>query len=424
MFKYLVHIFFCCSIVFSSFSQYEEMGRKWVDTLSSPYFFGRGYVNDGVNKASDFIRHEFEIMGLKQLPGQDSYFQEFSFGVNTFPGKIHLEQGKKELKNGIHFMVNPNSGPVSAKKMKFTEIDSLDLNDDERLKLKIQEIQSGKSDGALFDLSSKSKIEEMNLQHELLGLGNFFPILFISSNKMDWAVGRTQLKHPVLTISDSIYKPNKSYSICIEAEFIEDFKSKNVMAYLPSKSVDAKTFVFTAHYDHLGGMGNQVYIPGAHDNASGTSMLGVLAKYYLAHPPKHNLVFIAFAGEEAGLLGSSYFVESKTMGLDSIHFLLNLDIMGSGDEGITIVNGNVFKEAFDLFQDINKDKKYLKLIKSRGETQNSDHYHFYQNGVPSFFIYTQGEYSHYHDIYDRYDRLPFSAYNQIVDLLIDFVEQY
>jgi hypothetical protein len=424
MLKFLFCFFGLFGLSIISFAQHEAMGRKWVDTLSSPYFFGRGYVKDGVNKAADFIGSEFERMGLEHLPGQQSYFQEFTLDVNTFPGKIGLKQGKRELINGVHYMVNPNSGPGNGKKLKFTKLDSLDLDNTEQLKVKMQEIQSGKTDGALFDLANMSKANEMRLKHELLGLGNFFPILFISSNKMDWAVGRTQLKYPVLTIADSVYKADQKYSICVEAEFVNDFKSKNVMAYIPSEDESAKTYVFTAHYDHLGGMGDEVYIPGAHDNASGTSMLAVLADHYIENPSQHNLIFIAFAGEEAGLIGSSYFVESNIMDVDSIHFLLNLDLMGSGEEGITLVNGSIFKEAFDIFHKINDEKKYLKLIKSRGETQNSDHHHFYQKGVPSFFIYSQGAFSHYHDIYDSYDRLPFSAYDDIVNLLIDFIEQY
>jgi hypothetical protein len=412
------------SLSFVSFSQHIDLGRKWVDTLSSSHFFGRGYVNDGVNKAAEFIEKEFKDIGLDHLPDQNSFFQEFGFEVNTFPGIVAVKYGKRKLINGVHFMVDPNSGSGELKNIKLTKVDTADLKDDSRMKILMNEVQSGKTDGILFDLRGVNKTDEMNIKHQILGFGNYFPLVFITSNKMDWGVGRTQLKHPVISIADSIYKPKKKFSICIEAELISDFRNKNVMGYIPSKEENAKTFIFTAHYDHLGGMGSEVYIPGAHDNASGTSMLGALASYYVSHPPKHNIVFIAFAGEEAGLLGSEYFVRSDVMKLDSINFVLNLDIMGSGDEGITVVNGGIFEDAFLLLKSINEEKNYLKRIKSRGETQNSDHYYFYKNGVPAFFIYSQGEYKHYHDIYDVYENLPFSAYDEIVSLLIDFVERY
>ena len=414
-------ILFFCLLSFSAESQHEEIGRSWVDTLSSPYFFGRGYVKDGVNKAAEFIKNEFEAMGLQQLPGADSYFQDFSFGVNTFPGVVAVKHDKRELINGVHFMVDPNSGGGEFKKLKLTYIDTIAIKDENQLKNKLDDAFSKKSEGVVFDLSGMPALDEMNLKYQLLGLGNHFPIVFVTSNKMDWGVGRVQLKYPVVSIADSIFQKNKSFSLCIKAEWEANFISKNVMGYIPSLNKDARTIVFTAHYDHLGGMGNEVFIPGANDNASGTSMLAAIAQHFLKEPSQDHLVFIAVAGEEAGLLGSEYFVESNVMGLDSIRIVLNLDLMGSGEKGITIVNGTIFKDEFDLFQRINQEKNYLTKIKARGETQNSDHYHFYKNGVSAFFIYALGSYKHYHDIHDAYENLPFSAYNEMVNLLIDFV---
>ncbi|WP_448636180.1 M28 family peptidase [Pedobacter panaciterrae] len=78
--------------------------------------------------------------------------------------------------------------------------------------------------------------------------------------------------------------------------------------------------VITAHYDHLGGMGNKTYFPGANDNASGISFLLSLAKYYAANPQPYTMAFICFAGEEAGLLGSKYFTEYPLLALQKSGF--------------------------------------------------------------------------------------------------------
>jgi Zn-dependent M28 family amino/carboxypeptidase len=169
-------------------------------------------------------------------------------------------------------------------------------------------------------------------------------------------------------------------------------------------------------------MGRDTYFPGANDNASGTSMLVTLAKYFKEHPSEYNLIFIAFAGEEAGLLGSKYYVEHPVKPLDRIHFLLNLDIMGSGEEGITVVNATLFDPAFQLLTQINNERNFLSQIKSRGPAANSDHYWFSQSGVPAFFIYTMGPNKNYHDVFDRYENLSFSAYDNIRDLLIQFIK--
>ena len=109
------------------------------------------------------------------------------------------------------------------------------------------------------------------------------------------------------------------------------------------------SFIFiTAHYDHLGGMGKDTYFPGANDNASGDALLLSLAKYYVAHPAKYSIGFILFAGEEAGLVGSKYYTENPIVPLKNIRFLINTDLAGTGDEGITVVNATEFPNEFAL----------------------------------------------------------------------------
>ena len=151
-------------------------------------------------------------------------------------------------------------------------------------------------------------------------------------------------------------------------------------------------------------------------------MLFVLADYFKQNPVDYNLVFIAFAGEEAGLIGSKYYVEHPLFKLKKIKFLLNLDIMGSGEDGVTVVNGSVFKAQFDQLLKINEEQHLLKEIKIRGKAANSDHYWFSENNVPAFFIYTMGENKHYHDVLDTYEALSFNEYLDIVTLISAFVK--
>jgi Zn-dependent M28 family amino/carboxypeptidase len=184
--------------------------------------------------------------------------------------------------------------------------------------------------------------------------------------------------------------------------------------------------VFTAHYDHLGMMGDNTMFPGAHDNASGVAMALDLMKHY-ANPdnkPYYSVVFIATAAEELGILGSKYFCANPLFGLEKIKFLINLDMVSTGDEGIMVVNGAVFTEEYDKLVKINTEKSYLKAISKRGEAKNSDHWFFYRNGVKCFFIYTLGGVSEYHNIYDKPEALPYTEYNDIFKLLTDFVKTF
>ena len=418
----LFTFFFFFVFNFSLNAQVEEV-RRITKTLCSPEFHGRGYVNSGDSIAANFIADELKKIGLKPL--KRDYFQEFSFDVNTFPGKMEVRIGEKSLIPGVHYLVNPSSNEIHSilkpKQIPFTII----LNKEELIK-EISAIVGRKSEYNSIAINFKgASADTLKL---LAGipeqLAAILPVIEITDKKLTWSVGREQLKNALIQVQDSIYTPEKSWSLDIDSKFIQQHTSKNVIAYLPSKKRKAKTIVFTAHYDHLGRMGQATYFPGGNDNASGTAMLLSMANYFKQNPSDCNILFIAFAGEEAGLVGSEYFVNHPTMKLKKMDFLINLDIMGSGEEGITVVNATNYETEFARLQTINEENKFLVQIKKRGPTKNSDHYWFTTKNVPAFFIYTQGPNKNYHDIFDTYENLSFVEYQDITSLLVKFVEGF
>jgi Zn-dependent M28 family amino/carboxypeptidase len=200
--------------------------------------------------------------------------------------------------------------------------------------------------------------------------------------------------------------------------------ARNVIGYLPATRKTNQTILISAHYDHLGRMGSEIYFPGGNDNASGNAMLLALVEKLVKKPlKKYNILFVAFAGEEVGLLGSKYMVEHPIIKLNKIRFMLNLDIMGSGEEGITVVNSTLFSKEFNMLQKLNKKTKTVPVIKSRGSAANSDHYFFTEAGVPAFFIYTMGPNKHYHDIFDTYGELSFNAFGGLSLLFERFIRK-
>jgi Zn-dependent M28 family amino/carboxypeptidase len=178
--------------------------------------------------------------------------------------------------------------------------------------------------------------------------------------------------------------------------------------------------LITAHYDHLGGMGSDTYFPGANDNASGVSLLLNLARYYAKNPQRYSIGFILFAGEEAGLVGSKYFTENPLLPLKNIRFLLNTDLTGTGEDGITVVNATEFPKEFAALQAINKEQSLLNAVNARGKAANSDHYFFTEKGVPAFFFYTLGGIKAYHDIFDRPETLPLTEHEDLFKLVVSF----
>jgi aminopeptidase YwaD len=167
--------------------------------------------------------------------------------------------------------------------------------------------------------------------------------------------------------------------------------------------------------------------PGASDNATGTAMMLELARYYAANPAKYSMVFIAFAGEEAGLVGSKYFTEHPLVPLEQIRFLLNLDIMGDATDGISIVNGKTHEAAYKTLAELNATGENgfsFKEVRQGGAAANSDHYHFTEKGVPAFFIFTMGGKGYYHDIWDKAENVTLKNVPALGSLIKRFIATF
>jgi aminopeptidase YwaD len=420
MFKISLSLFLI-SFTFFSYSQIEEV-RRITKTLCSPEFHGRGYVNGGDSIAAVFIASEFEKLGL--LSSDEGFLQPFQFQVNSFPGEMNVLRDSVSLEAGVHFMIDPNSrGSKSTWRPLLISYET--ATNSRKLSNAIKEIKSSNTyNAAAFNFSGLSGDSLKNTQGIVTSVAGVMPVINIVNSKFTWSVGRTQYEYPLLHVQDSVFTENSAWKMNIDSKFIPAHQANNVVAFLPCKRKNAPTIVYTAHYDHLGRMGNETYFPGGNDNASGTAMLISMAKYFKENPIQCNLVFIAFAGEEAGLVGSQYFVENPWLKLKKIKFLVNLDIMGSGEEGITAVNGTEFVDQFNTLKAINDEFKLLAEVKERGPTQNSDHYWFTTKGVPAFFIYTRGPNKNYHDIFDTYENLSFQEYEDITTLLVKFTESF
>lgn len=419
MLKFFLSIIVSTS--FSSFAQIDEV-RRITKSLCSPEFYGRGYYKKGDSLAADYLVDEFKKLGIEGYNG--TVLQPFEIqSVNTFPGRMIVNNGSFSLNPGVHFVVDPSSSGFVGELRPFRLTPKM-LFDREGLSKIIRDIRNEKTDrnSVVLDLIDLDLDTLKQLSGISQALAAYCHVIEITDEKFTWSLSTEQLPNALIKIQDSIYSGGP-LNVEIDAQLLNNYMSQNVIAYLPGKKKCTKTILFTAHYDHLGHMGSNTYFPGANDNASGTAMLFTMAKYFKENPSDYNVMFIAFAGEEAGLLGSKYFVENPILKLKKIKFLVNLDIMGSGEDGITAVNATVFEKEFELLQRINEEKKLLTKVKRRGPSANSDHYWFTENGVPAFFIYTMGPNKHYHDIFDTYEELSFREYDDITDLLITFVRR-
>lgn len=406
------------------------LARRIVDTLASPAMHGRGYVNDGDKIAANYIKQQFQDFGLKTFKG-DNYFQPFSFPVNTFPGKMEfgcIFQNKKNLVvfegvAGQNFIVSPDAPTLKGmfSSLVFDSSYTTSSSKFEKFRKKI------KSANTFVIIDERGVTNKQKLEYFKKVKNGYFEANIIEPvSKLTWSVSREVSKYvKIQVLADSFHFSAKgTVAIDIENKFIESHATQNVIGYIEGSERPDSFIVFSAHYDHLGRMGSSVYFPGANDNASGCAMLLNLVNYYSRpkYKPRYSIVFIAFAGEEAGLLGSKHYTENPLFPMRKIRFLLNTDIMGTGDDGITVVNGSVFKKEFDALVDINKKGDYIKDVKIRGKAANSDHYYFSEKGVNAFFIYTMGGIKAYHDIYDKPQTLPLNEFEDVFYLVLKFID--
>jgi aminopeptidase YwaD len=358
-----------------AFGQDLAYTRNMLDTLTSPTFWGRGYTKQGMAKAASFIENEFKSLGLKPMHG--GFKQNFSFPVNTFPSEMSLKINGKILVPGKDFIIGQASPGLKANG-KFVKEDS---------------------------------IHYVSIENRLI---------LTLQNKLTWSVATRLDSFTQIFVKNTAAQNPENFEINVEHFFLPEFKASNICAIITGTKHPDSVVVITAHYDHLGGMGAETYFPGANDNASGVSFLLSLAKFYAKNPQPYTMAFICFGGEEAGILGSKYFTEHPLIPLAQIRFLINLDLVGTGEDGATVVNATQYPKEFAILNKINDNGHFLAKINPRGKAANSDHYFFTEKGVPAFFLYTQGGISAYHDVDDRAETLPFTVYENLFKLFVGF----
>lgn len=187
----------------------------------------------------------------------------------------------------------------------------------------------------------------------------------------------------------------------------------NVIGMLPGRSRPGEVILFCAHFDHIGGKesrrGDAIY-NGANDNASGTVALLALASYFSKRADnERTLLFCAFAGEELGLLGSTFFVQS--VGVTNIKAVINIEMIGRSDAAgkkSVFITGAGESDFTSIFK--RNTKGHIKISREPGAEKNlferSDNYPFALQGIPAHTIMSSDDDdSCYHKDCDEIDRI-------------------
>ena len=219
-------------------------------------------------------------------------------------------------------------------------------------------------------------------------------------------------------------------------------EGRNVMAILPGvgwpksdadaaagkRPPEPETVVLGAHYDHLGYGGANSAAPGentvhhgADDNASGTALLVEVARMLKQEGPfPRTILFVAFSGEERGLLGSAHYTANAAVPLADTAAMVNLDMVGRLDGNKIVVHGTGTGTGLDALVDRFVAARGFEAAKEPGGFGPSDHSSFYARKIPVLHLFT-GSHTDYHRPTDTADKINYDGMVRITRLVADIV---
>ena len=393
--------------------------KKVVKNLSSAKYQGRGYAEDGANKAGEYLAKEFTRAGADEV-----ICQPFKLDINTFPGKMEVVVDGKKYVPGADFTLREFAPGIKGE-FKLYHIDTANYNAE---KIFADLARPENKDAFvvcdfMFTYKHSADFKRMQSKSECSNAGLIYT--WESPLKFYKAYGEKVSEKPILWVAPDFPTSAKTIKLDIENEFLKDYECFNVIAKVEGKRHD-KCYVFTAHYDHLGKLGKKTFYPGAHDNASGTAAIVTLAAHYAKNQPEYDMYFIAFSGEDANLRGSEWYANNPIVPLNQIKYLINLDMIADNNPMQYCEVSNEGMEGFELMEKINGEKNYFTKLDRHELDGNSDHYPFAQRNVPCIFFMNEGgdAFKYYHTIYDTWKNAIFDNYEPTVKLIVDFIEKY
>lgn len=443
--------------------------------LASPELEGRGAGTAGLEKAAKYIEKQFRSYGLKPLTGK-SLEQDFTLTVNARLGdKTSMSASGRQLKPKIDFqpLSFSGTGPVegevafagygiTAPEYRYDDYAGIDVKNkwvlvlrhepqekDERSVFNgknftshaqyVNKAIAAKMHGALGLIILNDKPSHPTDPDTLTRFGSIegpanagLPVIEISTEEGErWlaAAGR-KLDEIILNIDHQL-KPSSfalppSVRVAADVEIERDVKTvHNVVAFKPGET--GEYVIIGAHYDHLGMGGSHslapdqhVVHPGADDNASGTAGLLELARWFSRQPKqKRGVLFLAFAGEELGLLGSQFYADHPLLPLDQAAAMINLDMIGRMKDLRVFVSGTGTGSNFAKLVDEAVAAHDIKVdLSEKAGYGASDHSSFTAKQVPVLFFFS-GLHSDYHRPSDTWDKIDGPATAQLLGLVSD-----
>jgi len=416
--------------------------RYHVYYLADDSLAGRLTGTPGEAGASRYIIQEFKKIGLQAAGENGDWLQGFTFTAKQTYGPAAVYFDAEKLNFASEYAV-PSVSASGSVKGKVADvgfgIQNAGLKHDDYagkkdLQDKIFLIRLGSPDGnnphGKFGADATLE-QKLALAKKMGAIGVvFYPTEEGAALPTDPLDRRTQaaalpaiyLKKPLAA------KLPKEISLKTEIRKITT-TGHNVAGWINNKA--PLTVVIGAHYDHLGdgSLGGSLSTAkkaihnGADDNASGTAGLIALAsELKIKADTRFNYLFLAFSGEELGLLGSAYFAKNPTIALDQVNCMFNMDMIGRLDSttkqlGVLGVGTSPFwKEVVET------QAGPLRIKTTESGTGSSDHTSFYLQNIPVLHFFT-GTHRDYHKPEDDAEKLNYPGEAEVVAYMLRIIDQ-
>jgi len=394
--------------------------QNHVNYLASDRLEGRATGSAGEKLSAEYIAKQFKKNRLSLKGENNLYFQEFeivtlrmakdstSLFINNLPVKLFTDfypiSISTNYKTATGKLINVGFG-ITAPELNHDDYKGKDVSG----KVVVIDISTPDSQQShskyinYLPLEGRAKIAESNGAIGIIFI-NKGDIKYNPSGELSKNAKPSSIPVFFLTNNNFIFDIPGGQPVSMKADILSISSiGHNVIAYKNNKA--KYTVIIGAHHDHLGygeikgsrePNSNAIH-NGADDNASGTSALIELSKILKKGKyKKFNYLFIAFSGEEMGLLGSKYFVENPTINMDNVTCMINLDMVGRLKETLMIYGTGTspfWKEAINT---IGKDSSAIHHIKtSESGIGSSDHTSFYLDSIPVLHFFT-GQHDEYH----------------------------
>lgn len=281
-------------------------------------------------------------------------------------------------------------------------------------------------------LKYKAETEVLPKSHSYLPDIDYYLSLISQDSLYLWTL-RLQNFQTRYSYSDSILRArdwlyNKFAGFGIDSlwlhHYYDDSNQWNVVATVVGTAKPDKVIVVGGHYDSVvygSGTNPYVWAPGADDNGTGTVATLEMARIVSENPLPVTVIFVPFAQEEQGLVGSYYFAEWLYNHYVDVHFVINSDMIAhsvDSYEDVTIYAASSAMEFVNVMMDMTNTYTYLHPSYG-GQSSGSDHYSFYQWGYDAVFAH-EGDffYNGWHKNYDVVDSLDFPYFNEVVRMCL------